>query len=109
MTNMEPYIPSPEKLASSSDKYLFFVALIGLITFAWFVMKRLMQMHEIAREETKRAQEEANKVRDKWEGSSEKFNLAIERNTQAFEKAHITMQECKVTTERAREVLQKFQ
>ena len=110
MTNaMEQLIPSADKLANSSDKYLFFVALIGLVGFTSLVLRKLMAMHEKAQQDTKAAQDEANRIREKWEGSSEKFNLAIERNTQAFEKAHIVMGECKVTTDRAREILQKFQ
>jgi RNase H-fold protein (predicted Holliday junction resolvase) len=109
MTNAMEQLLSPDKLATSSDKYLFFTALAGLVAFTTLVLRKLLAMHEAQQEMTKEAQKKADELRDKWENASEKFNLTVERNTQAFERAHVTMQDCRVTTDRAREVLQKFQ
>lgn len=98
-----------DRLGSAPAQYLMVVAIGLLLVFGWKVFQKLLELHAKQEAKTEQAQKQTDEVRQKWETASERFALAIERNTQAFEKAETALVESQHTTRRANEILVKFQ
>ena len=110
MTNTMDTIPAAVRdLSNASDRYLFLLVLIVLGAFGWNVLQRLLKLHEQQKAETQKAQEASNEVRARWETSSDRFAVAIERNTAAFNAASQSMLDCKVIHAETQELIRKFQ
>jgi uncharacterized membrane protein len=101
--------PSLDQLGNGTPQYLMVAAIIALLWFGWKVFQKLLELHQQARKEAEEARKNEVIVRERWDIASERFAVAIERNTRAFENAERQLVNTNTVTERAREVLEKFQ
>jgi len=98
-----------DRLGNAPAQYLMVAAIVALLVFGWKVFQKLLELHAKQEDKTAQAQKQTDEVRQKWETASERFALAIERNTHAFEKTEQELRECQNVNTRAREILVKFQ
>lgn len=106
---METINSAARELSYASDRYLFLLVLLTFGAFGWHVMQKILRMHEEAKAETAKAHAEAAEVRGRWQESSERFAVAIERNTEAFRNASSVMTECKAVHTETQRVLAAYQ
>ncbi len=94
--------------ASSNDYRLFFVvALFG--AFAWWVMKKFIDMQAASHAEALTAMLEAGKIRDRVESLCRDLAVSIDRNTEGFKVATAVMTECSMLQKETQKALDKLQ